>query len=59
MAKKMGRPKLPPEKKRKVFPLRFSADELSLFASAAKAKKLSLREWMSLTLTETAKREIK
>ena len=57
MGKKLGRPKLPPGKKRMVFPLRFSAEELSLYASAARAKSLTLREWMSLTLTEAAKGE--
>jgi hypothetical protein len=59
MAKKMGRPKLPSGKKRRVFPLRFSDEELSLFTSAAKLKKRPLRAWMTLTLTEAAKREIR
>jgi len=59
MAKKIGRPKLPLEKKRKVFPLRLNDEELSLFTSAAKVKKLPLRGWMTLALTETAKREIR
>ena len=53
--KVMGRPRLPPEEKRKVFPLRFNEAELSLFTSAAKAKKLPLREWMTSTLTEAAR----
>jgi hypothetical protein len=53
--KKIGRPRLPPEEKRKVFPLRFNDAELSLFASAAQAKKLPLREWMTLALTKSAK----
>lgn len=58
MGKKLGRPKLPADKKRKVFPLRFSDDELALFASAAGAKRLPLRRWIGLTLTDAAKREI-
>ena len=49
--KKVGRPKLPKgEAKGKIVALRFSADDLKRVSAAAKAKKLSVSEWIRSTL---------
>jgi predicted HicB family RNase H-like nuclease len=45
--KKVGRPKLPKgEAKGKIVALRFSADEVKRVSAAAKAKKLSVSDWI-------------
>lgn len=49
--KKVGRPKLPKgEAKGKIVALRFSADDVKRVSAAAKAKKLSVSEWIRSTL---------
>jgi len=49
--RKVGRPKLPKgEAKGKIVPIRFNADDLKRVERAAKAKKLSLSEWVRSTL---------
>jgi hypothetical protein len=51
---KMGRPRLPKGQQKKVFPIRFTAEQLAAFESAAKKKRLPLRDWIDSTLTEAA-----
>ena len=49
--RKVGRPKLPKgEAKGKIVPIRFNADNLRRVERAAKAKNLSLSEWIRSTL---------
>jgi predicted HicB family RNase H-like nuclease len=49
--RKVGRPKLPKgEAKGKIVPVRFNAEERKAIEAAAKAKKLSLSEWIRSTL---------
>jgi hypothetical protein len=49
--KKVGRPKLPKgEAKGRIVPVRFNVDDLKAIESAAKAKKLTLSEWIRSTL---------
>ena len=49
--KKVGRPKLPKgEAKGKLVALRLSASEVKRVSAAAKAKKLSVSEWIRSTL---------
>ena len=49
--RKVGRPKLPKgEAKGKIVPIRFNAVDLKRVEAAAKAKKLSLSEWVRSTL---------
>ena len=49
--KKVGRPKLPKgEAKGKIVALRFSSDEVKRVSAAAKARKLSVSEWIRSTL---------
>jgi hypothetical protein len=51
---KMGRPKLEVGAAKEPFAMRFSANELKLFKKAARADKLTVREWMTKTLLEKA-----
>jgi predicted HicB family RNase H-like nuclease len=47
----VGRPKLPKgEAKGKIVPIRFNPDDLKRIAGAAKARKLSVSEWIRSTL---------
>jgi len=49
--KKVGRPKLPKgEAKGKIVPIRFNAENLKRVEKAAKAKNLSVSEWIRSTL---------
>jgi len=49
--KRVGRPKLPKGKaKGKIVALRFSADDVKRVNAAAKAKKMSVSEWIRGTL---------
>jgi hypothetical protein len=49
--RKVGRPKLPKgEAKGRIVPVRFSADDLKAIEAAARAKKLTLSEWIRSTL---------
>jgi hypothetical protein len=48
---KMGRPKLPREDVRGVYPLRLSKSELERFHAAADKAELTLPEWIRTTLT--------
>jgi hypothetical protein len=49
--RKVGRPKLPKgEAKGRIVPVRFNADDLRAIEAAAKAKKLTLSEWIRSTL---------
>ena len=49
--RKVGRPKLPKgEAKGKIVPIRFNADNLRRVERAAKAKNLSVSEWIRSTL---------
>jgi predicted HicB family RNase H-like nuclease len=49
--RKVGRPKLPRgEAKGRIVPVRFNADDLKAIEAAAKAKKLTLSEWIRSTL---------
>jgi hypothetical protein len=51
-ARKVGRPKLPKgEAKGRIVPVRFNVDDLKAIEAAAKAKKLTLSEWIRSTLT--------
>jgi len=53
--KKRGRPKLPKgHVKAKIVPMRLKDEDVKLFARAAKASKLTLSEWMRLTLRKAA-----
>jgi predicted HicB family RNase H-like nuclease len=46
-----GRPKLPKgEAKGKIVPIRFNADDVKRVSAAAKAKKLSVSEWIRSAL---------
>jgi hypothetical protein len=54
--RKMGRPKLPKGKQKQVFPIRFTADQLTEFEAAAQKKRLTVRDWIASTLTEAAKK---
>jgi hypothetical protein len=48
---KVGRPKLPKgEAKGRIVPVRFNADDLRAITFAAKAKKLTVSEWIRSTL---------
>jgi predicted HicB family RNase H-like nuclease len=49
--RRVGRPKLPKgEAKGKIIALRFSAEDVKRVNAAAKAKKLSVSEWIRSTL---------
>jgi hypothetical protein len=49
--RKVGRPKLPKgEAKGRIVPVRFNADDLRAIEAAAKAKKLTISEWIRSTL---------
>jgi len=49
--KKAGRPKLPKgHAKGQIVPVRFNPEDLKKIMAAAKAKKLSLSEWIRSTL---------
>lgn len=49
--RKVGRPKLPKgEAKGKIVPIRFNAENLKRVEKAAKAKNLSVSEWIRRTL---------
>jgi hypothetical protein len=49
--RKAGRPKLPKgEAMGRIVPVRFNAEDLKAIESAAKAKKLTLSEWIRSTL---------
>lgn len=50
----MGRPKLPRDDARDVYPLRLSKNEKSAFLAAATATGLKLPDWIRKTLTEAA-----
>jgi predicted DNA binding CopG/RHH family protein len=52
---KMGRPKLPKGSAKTPFPVRFSETELVAFERKAVARGLTVRAWISETLTEAAK----
>lgn len=50
--RKPGRPKLPKgEAKGRIVPVRFSGDDLEAIASAAKASKQTVSEWIRSILT--------
>jgi len=51
----MGRPKLDKNMRKQPFALRFTADQVTAFEAAAKAKRLPLRGWIESTLTEASK----
>jgi hypothetical protein len=55
---KRGRPKLPKNKTRTVFSLRFSKDELTQMEKAAKRSGKKIREWARKCLIESAARNI-
>jgi predicted HicB family RNase H-like nuclease len=55
MSAAMGRPKLPKDDARQVYPLRLSQNEKAAFEKAATAQGVSLPEWIRKTLTEAAK----
>jgi hypothetical protein len=57
MSAAMGRPKLPKEDARQVYPLRLSLKERTSLQEAADAKKMKLPEWIRKTLTEAAERD--
>lgn len=50
----MGRPKLPPNETRNVFPLRLSSKEKDKYKLAALCAKEALPDWIRKTLTEAA-----
>ncbi len=52
---KMGRPKLPKGLAKTPFPVRFSERELVAFERMAVAQGLTVRAWITATLTEAAK----
>jgi hypothetical protein len=54
MLKKLGRPKLPKEAVRAVYPLRLSNTELERFKKAANTKEMTLPEWIRETLTKAS-----
>jgi uncharacterized protein (DUF1778 family) len=55
VAKRRGRPPLAKgQVKAKIVPMRLQDEDVKLFARAAKASKLTLSEWMRLTLREAA-----
>lgn len=54
MSAAMGRPKLPEDDARDVYPLRLSKNEKSAFLAAATASGLKLPNWIRKTLTEAA-----
>jgi len=57
-ARKAGRPPLPKgQAKGRIVPVRFAADDLRRIASAAKANKQSLSEWIRSTLIAKANGE--
>jgi len=49
-----GRPKLSESERKIVFPVRFSPNELDLFAKAARRRNMELREWINWALIEAA-----
>ena len=51
----MGRPKLPKDDAREVYPLRLSKNEKASLQAAADACELKLPDWIRKTLTEAAK----
>lgn len=51
---KRGRPALAPEDVKKVFPLRISQKEMDLFSRAAVIRRVSVRDWMLLSLLRDA-----
>jgi predicted HicB family RNase H-like nuclease len=51
----MGRPRLPEDEARKVYPLRINKNERDAFQKAADAQQLSLPDWMRKILTEATK----
>lgn len=53
----MGRPKLPQDDARKVYPLRLSKNEKAALQEAADREKLSLPDWMRKVLTDASKRD--
>jgi len=51
---KVGRPKLPKgEAKGRIVPVRFTANDLKAMELAAKARKVSLSEWIRCTIHAT------
>ena len=52
---KLGRPKLPKNKARKVFSLRFSKDELSAMERTAKRVGKKVREWARNCLIDNSR----
>ena len=52
---KMGRPKLPKGEAKKPFPMRFSDTELAAFEKKAEAAGVTVRGWITATLTEASK----
>jgi hypothetical protein len=58
MKRKMGRPTLPANKARKVYPLRLSSDEMVLFKKAASIDKIGLPKWIRKSLTLSANQTI-
>jgi uncharacterized protein (DUF1778 family) len=57
VAKRRGRPPLAKgQVKAKIVPMRLQDEDVKLFARAATASKLTLSEWMRLTLREVAQK---
>jgi len=56
MSAKMGRPKVPKGKQKIPFPIRFERDAVASFKRAARAAKMPLAEWVTVTLTQATKR---
>jgi len=52
----MGRPKVPKEKQKIPFPIRFTRENVASFEAAAKRANVDVREWVTSTLTEAVKR---
>jgi hypothetical protein len=53
--KKMGRPKIMPGRRKQMFSIRFTMDQVVRFEFAAKAKRMPLRAWITSTLTDASK----
>jgi len=55
---KIGRPKLPKDKAKKLFPLRLSDVERDALQKAADKESMKLPDWVRKTLADAAKKSI-